>query len=318
MSFLLEEVKEESKVENSLWAEKYRPIKLENYIGNDHLKQTMESFISRKDVPHLLFYGTAGTGKTTLAKLLAKNIESDLMYINASDENSVDNVRTKIKGFASTTGFTNLKIIILDEADFLSPEAQAALRNMMETFSLTTRFILTCNYQEKIIPALVSRCQTYQINPISKREVALHLKTIFEKESIKFVPTDIGYIVNTYYPDIRKILNFSQQSVLNGEIKLNVHDALGTDTKNKIIELLKSSTNTLTTFTEIRQLVADAEIRVFEEYYTLLYDKSAEYSNGKEIMVIITIAEFLHQSSFVVDKEITFMACIASILKSIK
>lgn len=317
MSFSFEEAPK-SKVVNSLWVEKYRPDKLEGYIGNDQLKQTVASFIVRNDTPHLLFYGTAGTGKTTLAKLITKNIECDVLYINASDENSVDTVRSKIKGFASTTGFTSLKVIILDEADFLTQEAQAALRNLMETFSLTTRFILTCNYQEKIIPALISRCQTYQINPISKKEVAIHLKSVLETESVKFSMDDLGYIVNTYYPDIRKILNFAQQSVLDGSVKINIYDAVGTDFKNKIISSLVNSTNITTTFNEIRQIVADNDIRSFDEYYSLLYEKCSEYSRGKDLPVIITIAEYVHQSSLVVDKEITFMACIAAVLKALK
>lgn len=317
MSFSFEEAPK-SKVVNSLWVEKYRPDKLEGYIGNDQLKQTVASFIVRNDTPHLLFYGTAGTGKTTLAKLITKNIECDVLYINASDENSVDTVRSKIKGFASTTGFTSLKVIILDEADFLTQEAQAALRNLMETFSLTTRFILTCNYQEKIIPALISRCQTYQINPISKKEVAIHLKSVLETESVKFSMDDLGYIVNTYYPDIRKILNFAQQSVLDGSVKINIYDAVGTDFKNKIISSLVNSTNITTTFNEIRQIVADNDIRSFDEYYSLLYEKCSEYSKGKDLPVIVTIAEYVHQSSLVVDKEITFMACIASVLKALK
>lgn len=207
---------------------------------------------------------------------------------------------------------------LTSNCDFLSTEAQAALRNLMETFSLTTRFILTCNYQEKIIPALISRCQTYQINPISKKEVAIHLKSIFEKESVKFSMEDLGYIVNTYYPDIRKILNFSQQSVLDGTIKINTYDAVGTDLKNKVISALANSTNISTTFNEIRQIVADNDIRSFDEYYSLLYEKCSDYSKGKDVPVIITIAEYVHQSSLVVDKEITFMACIAAVLKSIK
>jgi len=310
---------EEPKTKNthSLWVEKYRPDTLDGYIGNAHLKETIQSFLTKKDIPHLMLYGGAGTGKTTLAKLITKNIPCDLMYINASDENSVENVRTKIKGFASTTGFNPLKVIILDESDFLSVEAQAALRNLMETFSLTTRFILTCNYQEKMIGPIVSRCQTYQINPISKKEVAFHLKSILDKESITYTPDDLGYIVNTYYPDIRKVLNFAQQSVLSNEIKLNKYNVVDSDVKLKIIELLKSSTNPNSTFTEIRQLVADNDIKTFDEYYALLYDKSEEYSKGKDVTVIMTIAEYLHQSSLVVDKEITFMACIAAVLKSI-
>jgi replication factor C small subunit len=226
-----------------------------------------------------LLYGSAGTGKTTLAKLITKNIPCDVLYINASDETGVDTVRTKIKGFASTTGFNPLKVVILDEADFQSTESQAALRNLMETFSLTTRFILTCNYQEKIIPALISRCQTYQINPISKKEVAVHLKNILDKEKVEHTNEDLGYIVNTYYPDIRKILNFSQQSILDGKIKISTYNAVGTDTQNKIIDLLTTSTNTLTTFNEIRQLVADGDVKVFDEYYSLLYNNKF-YLNG--------------------------------------
>ena len=317
MSFIFEEEQKTSDT-HTLLVEKYRPTKLENYIGNEQLKETVKSYINKKDIPHLLLYGSAGTGKTTLAKLITKNIPCDVLYINASDETGVDTVRTKIKGFASTTGFNPLKVVILDEADFQSTESQAALRNLMETFSLTTRFILTCNYQEKIIPALISRCQTYQINPISKKEVAVHLKNILDKEKVEHTNEDLGYIVNTYYPDIRKILNFSQQSILDGKIKISTYNAVGTDTQNKIIDLLTTSTNTLITFNEIRQLIADGDVKVFDEYYSLLYNKVSEYSKGKDVVVIMSIAEYLHQSSLVVDKEITFMACIASILKSIK
>ena len=121
--------------EHSLWVEKYRPTRLENYVGNEHLKAKVERYIKSNDVPHLLFYGRAGTGKTTLAKLIVKNIECDYLYINASDENSVDTVRNKVRQFASTIGFKDMKIIILDECDYITPNAQAALRNLMETFS---------------------------------------------------------------------------------------------------------------------------------------------------------------------------------------
>ena len=151
----------------------------------------------------------------------------------------------------------------------------------------------------------------------NKKEVAFHLKSILDKESITYTPDDLGYIVNTYYADIRKVLNFAQQSVLSNEIKLNKYNVVDSDVKLKIIELLKSSTNPNSTFTEIRQLVADNDIKTFDEYYALLHDKSEEYSKGKDVTVIMTIAEYLHQSSLVVDKEITFMACIAAVLKSI-
>jgi len=253
---------------------------------------------------------------TTLAKTITKNIDCDVMYINASDENSVDNVRTKIKGFASSVGFRKIKVIILDESDFLSPEAQAALRNMMETYSLTTRFILTCNYVEKIIPALVSRCQTYKIEPLSKKEVAIHLKMILDKESVQYTPEDLGYIVNTYYPDIRKILNYSQQSVLDGKVKISELNSTCVDVKNKIIELIK--TKTPSAFNDIRQLIANSDIKHFEEIYDTLYDKVDEYSNGKQTLAVLVIAEYMYQSAMVVNKEITFMACIGKLLKDLK
>ena len=144
---------------NSLWVEKSRPQNLDTYIGNDFIKDKVSIYLESGDVPHLLLHGQAGTGKTTLAKLIVNNIDCDFLYVNASDENSVDAVRDKIKNFASTAGFRPFKIIILDEADFLTPNAQAALRNIMETFSKHCRFILTCNYVERIIDQIQSRCQ---------------------------------------------------------------------------------------------------------------------------------------------------------------
>lgn len=155
--------KRSRKMSNSLWVEKYRPDTLEGYVGNEHILEKVKIYIENEDVPHLLLYGVAGTGKTTLAKIITNQIDCDLMYINASDENSVDAVRDKIRGFASSMGFRKWKVIILDESDYLTPNAQAALRNLMETFSATTRFILTCNYVEKIIDPIQSRCQTFAI-----------------------------------------------------------------------------------------------------------------------------------------------------------
>ena len=184
-----------SDIKHSLWVEKYRPTTLDTYIGNEHLKSKVEVYLESGDLPHLLLFGKAGTGKTTLAKLLVKNINCDYLYINASDERKLEMVRDKVKNFASTIGFSDLKVIILDEADYITPASQAALRNLMETFSKHCRFILTCNYVERIIDPIQSRCQSFQIIPPSKTEVAKHLHNILVQENVIDKPEDIKVLV---------------------------------------------------------------------------------------------------------------------------
>ncbi len=206
---------------NTLWVEKYRPDTLEGYVGNEHILEKVKIYIQNEDVPHLLLYGQAGTGKTTLAKIITNQIDCDVMYINASDENNVDTVRDKIRGFASSMGFRKWKIIILDESDYLTPNAQAALRNLMETFSKSTRFILTCNYVEKIIDPIQSRCQTFAITPPSKKDVAKRLNEILNQEGVEFEMSDLAVIVNSGYPDIRRVLNAAQRQVINGKLVID-------------------------------------------------------------------------------------------------
>jgi len=316
MSFFSEENSVTVK-NHSLWAEKYRPDVLDSYICDSHLKNILKDFISKKDIPHLLLHGNAGTGKTTLAKILTKNIQCDVMYVNASDNTGVDFVRDKIRPFASSMGFYDLKIVILDESDYMSAASQASLRNLMETYSKTTRFILTCNYVEKIISPLISRCQVFQIEPPAKKDVALYSKTILDTETIKYELSDLKTVVDSFYPDIRKIVNFIQQSSTNGTLKLIKTQSASFDLKNKLIELLKNAKTNSKVFNEIRQLVADAGTKMFDELYSELYAKASEYAPGKELSVIIDLAEHTYQSAMVVDKEITFMACIAKVIKTI-
>ena len=227
-------------LKHSLWVEKYRPNQLDNYIGNDHLKSKVSVYLESGDIPHLLLFGRAGTGKTTLAKLLVNNIDCDYLYINASDENSVDVVREKVKNFASTLGFKDMKVIILDECDYITPNAQAALRNLMETFSKHCRFILTCNYVERIIDPIQSRCQSFQIVPPDRKEVAVHLNTILTKEGVKSDIEDIVTIVNGGFPDLRRVINAAQRQVVNGELVIDEGMSIQNDYKNQVLEILKT------------------------------------------------------------------------------
>ena len=169
-----------------LWVEKYRPTTLDGYVGNEVIKNKIEDYLKQGSIQNLLFHGVAGTGKTTLAKLIAKNLNCDLLYLNASDERGIDTIRDKIVPFASTMSFRDIKIVILDEADYLTPQAQATLRNTIESCSKTTRFILTCNYLERIISPLQSRCQTFEIIPPSKQEVNNKCQDILTQEKILF------------------------------------------------------------------------------------------------------------------------------------
>jgi len=314
MSFF--EQKEEM-VDNSLWVEKYRPIKLDDYVGNEHLKEKVSGYIESEDVPHLLLFGRAGTGKTTLAKLIVKSIECDYMVINASDENNVDTVRNKVKNFASSQGFKKYKIIILDEFDYMTPNAQAILRNLMETFSKHCRFILTCNYVEKIIDPIQSRCQTFQIVPPSKKEVAVQLDKILKSEDIKYDVKDLVPIIDSSYPDIRKVINTCQLNSVKGVLKLSKNDLLDSDFKTKIVDILKASDDSRNKYMKIRQTVADSKVQDFTEMYSLLYDKVDEYASGKVSGVILVLAEGQHRDALAVDKEIPFMATILNILSTI-
>jgi replication factor C small subunit len=300
--------------ENTLWVEAFRPDTLDGYIGNEHIIEKVRIFIANGDVPHLLFYGTAGTGKTTLAKIIAGSVDADIMYINASDENSVDAVRDKIKRYASTVGFRRWKIIILDEADYLTPNAQAALRNLMETYSKTTRFILTCNYVEKIIDPIQSRCQTFAITPPSKTDVAKRLVAVLEEKGVAYDIKDVASIINTSYPDIRRAINAAQASVVNGKLQLDKASAIQANYMTEILEVLQDPKNKQGAFTKIRQIIADSKVRDFTPLYTFLYDNLDEYATGHIGAVILIIAEAQYKDSSVVDKEINIMAMFINLL----
>ena len=298
--------------DHTLLVEKYRPIELENYVGNENIKKVIAQYLEQNDIQNLIFYGPAGTGKTTLAKLIVKNLDCDHLYINASDERGIETIRDKVAGFASAASFSPLKVVILDEVDFLTIQAQASLRNVIETFSRTTRFILTCNYVERIIDPLQSRCQTLKIVPPSKGEVAKHIFHILSKENIQHSTDDLKVVVNQFYPDLRKCLNTIQLSTQDGELVIDKSVLVASNYMDQVLKELK---NAKPNWKTIRQIIANANVNDFEELYRYLYDNANEYANGSEGMVAIYINEYSYQSNFRIDKEINVMALIAKLIE---
>tara|TARA_R110000850_G_scaffold221004_2_gene346706 strand:- start:135 stop:1046 length:912 start_codon:yes stop_codon:yes gene_type:complete len=300
-------------IDQYIWTEKHRPKDLKNYVGNEHLRSKFEGYISSSDIPHLLLYGKAGTGKTTLAKIIVKNVSSDHLYINASDERNIDTVRDKIKTFASSVGFNPLKIVILDEADYLTPVSQAALRNIMETFSQHTRFILTCNYVERIIDPIQSRCQAYNVKPPSKKEVASHLYNILQTEGVQCKVDDVAVLVNMGYPDIRQVINSAQRQTVGGKIKIDASSVIEQSYKQQLVEHLSKKSS----LRSIRQLVADNHVQDYNELIKFLYDELDNYApSGSEPQIILHLSEAQYRDVHAVDKEINFMALIVNILKT--
>ncbi len=300
--------------ENTLLVEKYRPTTLEYYVGNENIKEVIQKYLNQNDIQNFIFYGGAGTGKTTLAKIIVKNLDCDFLYLNASDENGIDTIREKVKGFASTASFKGIKVVILDEADFITIQGQAALRNVIETFSRSTRFILTCNYIERIIDPIQSRCQVLKIVPPSKLDTAKHTAWVLDQEEISYETGDIKSIVNQYYPDLRKMLNTIQSSTINNKLLLDKDVLVSSNYMLSIIKELSTSKN----WKNIRQIIADSGVKDFEELYRFLFDNSSKYASDREGSVAIILNEHLYQSNFRIDKEINIMSAISKIIETIK
>jgi len=299
---------------HTLWIEKYRSTTLEQYIGNETVKSRIADCIAKNDIPHFIFSGTAGTGKTTLAKLIISNIKCDYIYLNASDENGIDVIREKVKGFASSASFQSIKIVILDEADFLTQPAQAALRNIIEEYSSNTRFVLTCNYIERLIEPLQSRCEIHILKPPSKGEVAKHVCTnILDVEEVTYNIQDVALLIKEHYPDVRSIIKNLQAGTADNKF---VWVALNTDWLSKLVEILSSKDKKA--WYIIRQLVADAQVDDFQVAYRYMFDNLAKFSNGHDAEISIILDDFIWRGGVVPDKEINFAACIAKILETNK
>ena len=300
--------------QHTLWIEKYRSQTLEQYIGNDAIKARIADCIAKNDIPHFIFAGSAGTGKTTLAKLIVKNIQCDYLYLNASDENGIDTIRDKVKGFASTASFQPLKVVILDESDFLTQPAQAALRNLIEEYSAYTRFILTCNYVERLIEPLQSRCELHMLKPPTKGAVAKHICTnVLEVEGVTYEMSDIAQIVNLFYPDVRSIIKTLQQNVRDNKLTITTIDD---NWCKPLVEILKKRDKNA--WYQVRQLVADSQVDDFQTAYRYMFDNLSEFSYGNDAQLSVILDDFIWRAGVVPDKEINFAACVAKVLETNK
>ena len=297
---------------NTLLNEKYRPQTLDTFIGNENVKSTISQYLDSNDIQNFIFYGSAGSGKTTLAKIIVKNLDCDYLYINSSDERGIETIRNKVVDFASVASFKSIKVIILDEADFLTIQAQASLRNIIETFSQTTRFIMTCNFVERIIDPLQSRCPVLKIAPQSKKEIAQHVSNILEQENISYELEDLATIINKHYPDLRKILNAIQFFIKDGKLSPDKDVLVAT---NYIKEVLKQLKDAKPNFKNIRQIIANSGVNDYEELFRALFDHASLYAPELEGSVAVVLNEHLYQANFRIDKEINIMSVIAKIIE---
>jgi DNA polymerase III delta prime subunit len=293
-----------------LWVEKYRPATIDGYVFRDaHQKEQVQQWIKQGSIPHLLFSGNAGIGKTTLAKILFNELDInplDIPEINASRTNSVEDVRDKIVNFVQMIPFGDFKVVLLDEADYLSPNAQAALRGVMEEYHTTARFILTCNYPNRIIPALHSRCQGFHIERVDVTEFTARIAEILITEGIEFELDTLDTFVKATYPDLRKCINMVQMNSLDGKLHTpEKGDAGDADYKIEMVELFKKGK-----ISEARKLVCgQARPEEMEEIYRWLYDNIAIFGeDATQDKAILIIKQGLVDHTLVSDPEINLAA----------
>ena len=293
-----------------LWVEKYRPKTVDGYVFRDsHQREQIQGWIKQKTIPHLLFSGNAGIGKTTLAKILCNELEVndlDVLEINASRTNSVEDVRDKIVNFVQMIPFGPFKVVLLDEADYLSPNAQAALRGVMEEYHTTSRFILTCNYPNRVIPALHSRCQGFHIERVDLTEFTARVATILVEENVEFDLDTLDTFVKATYPDLRKCINTVQMNSMDGKLHTPEKGDTGEqDYKLEMVALFKAGK-----ISEARKLVcSQARPEEMEDIYRWLYDNINIFGDEeKQNKAVLLIKQGLVDHTLVSDPEINLAA----------
>ena len=304
-------------VEQFLWVEKYRPSKIEDTILPDELKKTFQQFVDQKNIPNLILSGSAGVGKTTVARAMLEELGCDYIVINGSLNGDIDTLRYEIQGFASSVSFTGgRKYVILDEADYLTSKTQPALRNFMEEYAKNCGFILTCNYKNKIIEPLHSRCSVVDFK-IGKKDVPKLATQFFKRvikilddESVKYDKASVAEVVQLYYPDSRKILNELQRYAATGEINSGILASVKGVDFSELADLMKKKN-----FTEMRKWVGMNVDFSAHDLFRKFYDEAYKLVTPESVPpLVVLIGKYQYQASFVADHEINFMAFLVEML----
>lgn len=309
-------------MEQFIWTEKYRPQTIDDCILPEHLKQTFRDYIQAGELPNFLFHGSAGVGKTTVAKALCNEIGAEYLFINGSDESGIDVLRTKIRAFASTVSLTDAKkVVILDEADYLNPNStQPALRSFIEEFASNCRFIFTCNFKNRIIEPLHSRCAVvdFKITGDDKVELAAlffkRLVTILKTENVDFDKKVVATLIQKHFPDYRRILNELQRYSVAGKIDAGIFVNVTGESYKQLFAYLKAKN-----FPEVRKWVglnSDGDsVRLFRE----IYDHSETFIEQTSIpQLILILADYQYKAAFVADHELNMLACLTEIMAGCK
>jgi len=312
----------DAKDDQFLWVERYRPQKIDDCVLPESLKETFRQYIAQGELPNFLFTGTAGVGKTTVAKALCNEIGAEYMMINGSEESGIDTLRTKIKGFASTISLTDSKkVVILDEADYLNANStQPALRGFIEEFANNCRFILTCNFKNRIIEPIHSRCAVveFKIDTKDKQEIAAtffkRAANILKQEQIEFDPKVVAELITKHFPDYRRILNELQRYSVSGKIDSGILVNMSEESFKSLINNLKEKD-----FTEVRKWVAKNSDADTTALFRELYDSSVNTIEPNSIpQLVLILADYQYKAAFVADHELNIMAALTEIMAQCK